>query len=338
MEKALEQLFTDDLLEKAMSMYKLTIGQSKKLGDFENYVFEVYKQDKPFILRLTHSSHRLEDDVLAELNWIRFLHTEGVMIPGCLPSVNGRLVEVIQVKDSFFYACLFEKASGEAVRPEHFCVDLYEEWGKVIGKMHQATTRYTIEKGDPKRPEWYEEELLIDIDKYIPKKDSYIVRRTEQIFKELKQLPQDKNNYGLIHSDIHSGNFFYDGNNISVFDFDDCTYHWFISDIAIPLYYATWWKLPEGTIEERSQFGETFLYHLLKGYYEEFDLGEEWIERIPLFLELRDITLYSVLYKKLDDEKLKKQEALLTSIKDRIKNGQVILNIDYKALINRLNK
>jgi len=46
----------------------------------------------------------------------------------------------------------------------------------------------------------------------------------------------------LIHTDVHAGNFFVDDGRITVFDFDDSSYQWFASDIAIALYYTIWRK------------------------------------------------------------------------------------------------
>jgi len=34
----------------------------------------------------------------------------------------------------------------------------------------------------------------------------------------------------------------------------------------------------------------------LKGYYKENNLSKYWIERIPLFLKLREIVLYAVIH------------------------------------------
>jgi Ser/Thr protein kinase RdoA (MazF antagonist) len=118
-----------------------------------------------------------------------------------------------------------------------------------------------------------------------------------------------------------------------VFDFDDSSYHWFVSDIAIPLYYSAWYKFPEGDSEIRSAFGHDFLTHFLKGYSSEYQLDLNWIERIPTFLKLRDIVLYSVLHKKWDLSNLNgKQSKLLEEIKSRIEQGEPIVTLDYQKV------
>ena len=41
--------------------------------------------------------------------------------------------------------------------------------------------------------------------------------------------------FGIIHADLHLGNFFFDGLKLTIFDFDDSCYHWFLYDLTIPI-------------------------------------------------------------------------------------------------------
>lgn len=73
--------------------------------------------------------------------------------------------------------------------------------------MHAATKSYVPSPGIVKRMQWEEEELLT-VEKYIPKEDQLIVKNTKDLLNLLHTLPKNRDNYGLIHTDIHSGNFF----------------------------------------------------------------------------------------------------------------------------------
>ena len=47
-------------------------------------------------------------------------------------------------------------------------------------------------------------------------------------------LRQESDAYGLVHADLHMGNFFVDhSGQMTVFDFDDCCFHWFGYDCAV---------------------------------------------------------------------------------------------------------
>jgi amicoumacin kinase len=339
MENWVEQLFNEDILQKAADFYGGNISKAKKLGDFENYVYEIHKEEKPYILRLTHSSHRSWEQVEAELEWVNYLHANGVNVSLVSRSVKGNLVEEIQVGETSFFVCLFEKAPGSpvSIQSELFGQTLFQEWGRTIGKMNRVTKEF--KNGVSIREQWYEEDLLKNIGHYLSKEDEDIIKEGKELVENLQKFPTGKNEYGLIHSDIHLGNFFYHEGEIHVFDFDDSSYHWFASDIAIALYYSTWARMGGESLEERSAFGEKFLKNFLIGYYEENRIDDQWIKRLPLFLKLRDIVLYTVFHKKFDIENLSEREAgAVAGIRNRLVSGELIVELDYEKILHTIKK
>jgi amicoumacin kinase len=329
MEKSVEILFTKEILNTFLESFCLQ-SKVKKLGAFENYVFEVYLEDKPMILRITHSSHRSDNEILAELDWINYLHEHDVRCPAAFTSSKNKLIETLPAGDgSCFYACLFSKVPGNPVKikSNEFNEQLFIAWGKAIGQMHSVTKDYKPRKKDIKlRPTWEEEELL-DIDNYVPE-EKEMIKNTKLLIKELELLARSKDNFGLIHSDIHSGNFFYDGESVHVFDFDDCSYHWFASDIAIPLYYSILYGYQDTSDLEREQFAMNFLAHFIKGYEQHNTLPKGWKEQLPLFFMLRDVTLYSVLHKKiLPEDRDETINKMLEALRLRIIKREPIVRI-----------
>lgn len=332
MEQWVENLFTKEVLEDAATRYGADATDAKKLGDFENYVYEVKRDGKPFILRLTHSSHRSKSEVEGELTWINFLNGHGINVSLVHKSVKGELVEELSVGDSYFYVCLFDKAPGTPVKMKdpQFGPELFEKWGAITAKMHLVTEDY--EASGTERLSW-EQDDLIELDKYIdPVKDQAIVEGNRNLVAEIQQLPQTKETFGLIHSDIHPGNFFYHDGDIHVFDFDDAMYFYFVSDIAIPVYYTTWGKYGEESLETRSAFGTEVLTHFLKGYMNVRAIPLEWIERLPLFLKMRDYTLYGVFHKKVDLANNERVNELVVGIRNRLIKDEPIVDLDYRAI------
>ncbi|MCA1056573.1 phosphotransferase [Rossellomorea aquimaris] len=335
MENWIDELFSEELLETAAKRFGCESSQAKKLGDFENYVYEVHKEGVPYILRLTHSSHRSAKEVEAELRWVNYLHENGVNVSLVNDSLDGKLVEVLKAGETFFYVCLFDKAPGKPVgiNDPLFDDSLFRKWGRVTGKMHRVTKQY--EASEYIRGRWDEDDVL-QYAKYLPSHDSIILGKAEENKKGLQALEETPENFGVIHSDIHPGNFFYHEGEIHVFDFDDSMQFFFLSDIAIPLYYSVWWKYRKDSLETRSEFGEAFLTAFLSGYLEESPLEEEWIEHLPAFLSLRDFTLYTVFHKKWDVKHLSQvEEELLTGIRNRLLNDEPIVEIDFKAMLKK---
>jgi len=320
-EKEIEKQFSKEVLYEAARRFGLLESSLKVLGAFENYVYEGQKDGISYILRLTHSSHRSTNMVLGELDWINFLSANGVMVSKSLPSCSGNLAEEIYVDSDYFIVTLFEKAEGKLLdskNNEEWNHSIFKAWGNIIGKMHKTTKKYEVPNDEIKRPQWNEDDLL-DLEKYIPENEKNIIEIGYKLLSYFDTLPKDKDCFGLIHTDIHSGNFFVHNEEITVFDFDDCSYQWFISDIAIALYYSVWSCCDDKTTEEKEQFAQEFLQAFLDGYNLENKLSEFWINQIPYFLKLRDLNLYSVLRKKWDLDNLnEKQIKLLNEIKTRI--------------------
>ncbi|RTR32342.1 hypothetical protein EKG37_09260 [Robertmurraya yapensis] len=334
MERFVAQVFTEEIMYEALQHFALE-KEYKKLGDFENYVFEVTRGGSPYILRLTHSSHRTKEELLAEIDWMNYLHLNQVLVPKAYESIRGELVVQLKaIDETNFFASLFSKVPGEHVRANHEKYDhaLFYKWGQTIGKMHKVTKSYVESENLVKRPSWDEEDIHF-VDKYVPSEEQIIIQNANELLQEIQKLEQNMDNYGLIHTDIHSGNFFFDGENIHVFDFDDCCYHWFCSDIAIPLYYSVLYGFPQGDKEVRHAFANTFFDAFLSGYKSENVLPRGWQNQVPLFLRLRDVALYSVLHKKIaPEDRTEKLIAQMNEIKARIEKNEPIVEINQLTL------
>ncbi|MFC5452822.1 phosphotransferase enzyme family protein [Paenibacillus aestuarii] len=332
MEQAVNTLFGMHILNEAADRFSLTKGSYKKLGDFENYVYEVEREGQSYVMRFTHSSHRSELDVLAELDWISYLVQVGVDIPQVYTSRLGKMTEVIHAGDSYFTASLFQKAEGhmpDYANPAEWNEHLFASWGEITGRMHKATQSYTPSIHH-KRMTWEDDELLVNAKSYVLPGDEYVLERLNEVMTHLHSLPQGQDVYGLIHTDIHSRNFFVDNGRISVFDFDDCAYNWFIHDIAIPLYYALSWGVPERYAGNREAFAADFVQAFWSGYEKVMPLSRQWLQELSTFLKLRDITLYLVIHKK-EDLQLATPRLIqwVNDIKERIRQNIAIVEIDF---------
>jgi amicoumacin kinase len=326
MEKAVDQVFMPSILEGFLRAYNLD-KEYKLLGDFENYVYQVKQGDRSAILRITHSSHRSEDEIQGELTWLSYLHQHAANVPEVFESIHKNLVEKQIAEDNtVFFACLFSKVEGEQVRANDtkFNEELFRSWGKEIGKLHRLTTEYkpAIET----RKQWYEDDLF-EIEKYVPK-EAAVIEQTRQIIRKLKGLP--KQDFALIHNDVHNGNFFYDGREIHIFDFDDACYFWLVSDIAIPLYYSCYALFPEDSNEEEKvRFANQFLEAFMKGYTQEMVPPKDWEKQLSLFLQVRDITLYAALNKKIaPEDRNENLQRRMNQIKQRIEQRTPIVSIN----------
>lgn len=298
MEKQIHDYFNDTILKLASSKYTMDEGSLKKIGGFENFVYGFTNESKDYILRITHSSHRDKDMLASELDFVEFLYQNDADV--CMPvySINNQLVEIIPVdKDSYFLTTAFSKAPGRHITQADGCDSLYEEWGRSIGKLHRISKNYCPKESVQKRPLWYEDKIFTQVHEYLPKGHEIIADKLISLSERLKSLPQTSDSFGLMHTDVHSGNFFVDNGKLTIFDFDDSSYQYFISDIAIALFYCL---LGNETPEYKLSFSQNFLEAFLKGYEKENYLSPEWLSLLPDFLKLREIELYVVIYRSCD--------------------------------------
>ena len=298
MEKHIHTLFNEDILAQISTKYAMDPGSLKKIGGFENYIYGYTLNEKEYVLRITHSSHRNSDMVQGELEWVEYLSLNGADVCRPIVSINNQLVETVPLADhQYFIATAFEKALGRHITASDINDSLFYTWGKVIGRMHRLTKNYAPINLVTKRLPWYEDKLFTDCKSYLPEGHALVAEKLIALMNKLKTLPQDRDSYGLIHTDVHHGNFFLNDGDITVFDFDDCSYMFFVSDIAIALFYCL---LKMDTPEDRLAFANRFLEAFLRGYREENQLADYWISLLPDFLKLRELELYVVVYRSCD--------------------------------------
>jgi Ser/Thr protein kinase RdoA (MazF antagonist) len=121
----------------------------------------------------------------------------------------------------------------------------------------------------------------------------------------LHRLPRSEDDYGLIHADLHPHNFCFDEGRITVFDFDNCEYAWFVKDIAVILFYVAR-QAPPGAREDAAA---AFLVPFLEGYRELRRCEREWLAAFPDMLALQRSMNYALFHQyrdpdRLDDETL----------------------------------
>ena len=268
MELAIQQSLTDEVVKKASELYNTPFQSIKKIGGFENFVFEYNKNNKDYILRFVHSSHRVTLQVLAELEFIDYLDKNDCAVSTVMHSENDNLVEVIEIdKNNYFTICVFEKAPGERCKKEDLTDDFYINFGQDVGKLHRLTKSY---KPTHKRKNWDDELFLENIKNILPEKDQKIIENYKNLIKKLQNLPKNIDNFGLIHTDLHFGNMFIYGGKLTFFDWDDSAYKHFISDIAIVLFYH--FSFGDFSQEHIDKESERILALFLEGYQQENSL------------------------------------------------------------------
>lgn len=207
-------------------------------------------------------------------------------------SILGTLVDTLEDDGVRYHVSVFREAPGKTLaRPSDFTKGRMKEWGRLIGRMHQATMHYRPKSGVEPRPSWNTERGYSEI--HNENKDSESVDEFYPKFclleKRLQAVPRHENTYGLIHADVHHGNFLVaDNDAFTVFDFDDCHYHWFAYDLAVPMFTLAISLKNDCEASEIKQLHEW----MLEGYNELESLEDIDYARVETFILLRNFIMY----------------------------------------------
>ena len=292
----------------------------------ENWIYK--DEQNQIFIRITEPTHRRKSQLESELDWMLFLQQGGINFAHPIPSEKGNLVEAFSDENEEFYVSVFKKANGiPLIAKEDFTPNRLKNWGKLIGTLHSATINYTRPIDIKPRPEWNRERSFY-YNREIFSPFSLLHSRYQILEDWLHALPQTKQNYGLIHADIHQGNFFVDEkDNFTLFDFDDCHYSWFAYDIAVPLFGLSMSMRNKCSQEDIEQIHQ----HLLAGYRRTGVLSEKDLCLVDHFILYRHFVIYSFARKNL------KNNTLSENTKDwmhmAIKYcGDFIENYDFSSL------
>jgi Ser/Thr protein kinase RdoA (MazF antagonist) len=154
--------------------------------------------------------------------------------------------------------------------------------------MHKLSKNYSPINNKIIRHDFVNNMGNLLIPKYLPKNKEIIKKKFNILINESNPLSKDKDSYGLIHADFGDGNFVinYDNGNITVFDFDDSAYCWFMYDIADAWTKGMGWAMFESSIEKRKDKMEDWYTKMLKGYFLENVISDYWLSKLPFFLKI----------------------------------------------------
>lgn len=285
-------MVSNEILIQAANSFGFDIDSLKFISNSCNEVYRFNKGNKDYFLRLAEKPVEFEINIKAEVHWVRYLVERGVCASLPIETKEGELTAVCIDQGNCFIATVFEGAPGKFFDsdPRLWGPGLFNTWGETMGLMHRLTKTYDPGDLKYKRMEWNVAEINNPNLYY----GSYhmLLRKLRSIEKQLKSLPINKETYGLIHYDFHPYNFLIDQGEITVFDFDDSLHGWFGLDIGIAATHAVWWGSHYQNWGSKNEFAKHFLNEFLEGYIKQNSIEQEWIQRIPLFMEYRNINSF----------------------------------------------
>lgn len=283
-------------LEKAIELYGLKEYVFEEAPGHEggrNRVFIGRSEGKPDrVLRLSPPGDRKKEDYLAEAEFVRYLAQNGAPVADVIASVSGNLVESFVMDEKELFATLFAYAEGILISDNGYryregapLEEYFHETGRVLGVLHRLAKGYVPVH---RRAAFFEKYNVGYLNALIP--DDYAELKAA-IFKRLDAfhaLATDRECFGLVHFDFSDGNYHinYDTGAITVFDFDNCMYCWYLFDLANLWIHGIGWYRSEKDAEKRMASMTRYFETILEGYRSETVISDEQLKQLPLFIDM----------------------------------------------------
>jgi len=207
----------------------------------------------PSVLRVHRLGYHTEQEIASELAWMDALRAEaGVRTPRVLPAADGRRVVTVPETSSRERHCVrFEflpgtepgaEIAGHAPGQLTGSVHLrhFEELGEITARMHRHARRWA-------RPEWFTRfhwdypAAFGDRARWGrwqdgvgvgPAERRVLARLDEALHARLSAFGQGPERYGLVHADTRLANLLVHEGSVSVIDFDDSGFSWYLYDLG----------------------------------------------------------------------------------------------------------
>ena len=200
-------------------------------------------QGHKFVLRLNRPGYRTLGQLNAELEWMAQIKSTGLInVPGVLWGKDGCPVQAIQLPQTGTSTTmiLFEFVEGNHPNEQTLSNSQFRMLGRVAATLHAQTQGWS-RSAELDRNHWNLETILgsgsvwgqwqkapnmtADVRAILNKAEQFLVQK-------IRQYHDDHSMYGLIHADMRLANIIINGDSVTLIDFDDCSFSWYMYDYA----------------------------------------------------------------------------------------------------------
>jgi Ser/Thr protein kinase RdoA (MazF antagonist) len=258
----------------------------------ENPTFRIEETGRrPVILRIYHPGNRSEVEIRSELAWMAALRDEtAVGVPGVVRAAGDRDVLALHGPDGPVYAVAFSDAAGSELDDDSL-PSAAAAVGEITARLHVHARGWepppwftrprwdlrTTLGGAPHWGPWQRGVLDAGQARQLERLDAVVRRR-------LAAWGEGPERFGLMHADLRMANVFADGEDLTIIDFDDAGYSWFLYDVGSMLTFC----------EGRADVDE-IVASWADGYRRVAPLSADDEREIPTFLMLRRLLVHAYL-------------------------------------------
>ncbi|MGB3478147.1 MAG: phosphotransferase [bacterium] len=276
----LNKNYESSIANEIASYWGYDKGSVKEQRISANAVFRFKKSGEDHFLRFNSPSERTFEYIKAEVDFLNYLSDSDISVAKPVKSLSGNYIEKVDTSLDTYYAVVFTALKGKQYDIENLNKSMFHTWGRALGMLHHASIGYETKH----RPSW--KNHLKVISEILPKEEILVQKELRFVTNKLTKLSMSKMNYGLIHHDFELDNLFWNGNHISILDFDDCDYYWYVADIAFAL---------RDLFVDVVDFNNENYLSFIEGYQTKMSIDKEVLKDLPLFRRMADLVTYAKL-------------------------------------------
>jgi len=295
----------------------------------------IIKGNKNFALRITPIYHRNLEEIKSEIDFMLYLQSHGVPLTKPVQGISGDYCYKRHADDKIWIISAFEIGVGVECYERVYTPELMSAEGKTLGKIHRFAKNYTP-VGVQSRRQWYQNPNLVNTYEVLKGYNQKLFDIFEAHIENMKNLPESKDSFGMIHGDYALMNYFTDGNNVTVFDFDECEYSWFISDIAGWFVRLMLGGQQPANLNSRTEEAAKCFSDFMQGYLTENTISIDQIKNIDLFFRIYEYTWLSYNLKRRGEGFDEWTRELVNGILERILNERIFIDVDFVSIYNRI--
>ena len=276
----------------SLAAYGRATDSSLRLLSLSENATYLVEDDEPMVLRVHRPGYHSLEAIRSELAWMKALRSETpVDTPELICARDGSDVVTAEVDGAVLHVDAVTYVPGCTAEEDPDAVG-FDELGRLTAIMHDHARHWTAPGGFT-RFRWDLETILGPQARWgnwrlapgLTESDrDWIGRAAADISDRLTEFGCETDRFGLVHADLRLANLMVDpsepGSGITVIDFDDCGWSWYLADLGAAVSFI-----------EDTPAGERIISEWLTGYLDVGTIAPDHLELIPAFVMMRRIML-----------------------------------------------
>jgi Ser/Thr protein kinase RdoA (MazF antagonist) len=244
---------------------------------------------RDMVLRVHRPGYHTRAEIASELAWVTALGKDGVVATLTpIPQVDGALIAEIDDSGTTRHVVAFGRLRGQEPAEGDDLPRWFKALGAINARLHAHARSWTRPEGFVRKV-WDFEAMLGSVQLWgdwraglgLDREGKEILERTAQVLRGLlDDYGRDGERFGLVHADMRVANLLADGDTLSVIDFDDCGFSWYLYDFAAAISFT-----------EHEPYIPALQAAWIEGYRTVAPLSDEECAILPVFVMLRRILL-----------------------------------------------